>query len=56
MLHLSNCTVSDLSLPVYTGGASVLFMGRPGVGITTAICELSRLMATDVPAHLTQCK
>jgi stage III sporulation protein SpoIIIAA len=37
------------SSAVYTtGGASVLFMGRPGVGKTTAIRELSRLMADDL--------
>jgi hypothetical protein len=41
-------TFSCLASAVKPGGASVLFMGRPGVGKTTAIRELSRLMADDL--------
>ncbi|WIA34853.1 hypothetical protein OEZ86_013151 [Tetradesmus obliquus] len=43
-IHGSAGLVADL----IAGGASVLFMGRPGVGKTTAIRELSRLMADDL--------
>jgi stage III sporulation protein SpoIIIAA len=48
-LTLSLFAVAFCTSAVYTtGGASVLFMGRPGVGKTTAIRELSRLMADDL--------
>jgi stage III sporulation protein SpoIIIAA len=43
-IHGSAGLVADL----VAGGASVLFMGRPGVGKTTAIRELSRLLADDL--------
>ncbi|KAF6260855.1 hypothetical protein COO60DRAFT_1294161 [Scenedesmus sp. NREL 46B-D3] len=39
---------AGLVADLIAGGASVLFMGRPGVGKTTAIRELSRLMADDL--------
>lgn len=43
-IHGSAALVADL----IAGGASVLFMGRPGVGKTTAIRELSRMLADDL--------
>eukprot|EP00879_Flechtneria_rotunda_P010046 GHRR01010504.1.p1 GENE.GHRR01010504.1~~GHRR01010504.1.p1 ORF type:complete len:561 (+),score=231.07 GHRR01010504.1:1227-2909(+) len=43
-IHGSAGLVADL----VAGGASVLFMGRPGVGKTTAIRELSRLLADEL--------
>lgn len=39
---------ADLVADLVSGGASVLFLGRPGVGKTTAIRELSRTMAGDL--------
>eukprot|EP00775_Hariotina_reticulata_P010826 gene10824-10983_t len=43
-IHGSAGLVADL----VASGASLLFMGRPGVGKTTAIRELSRLLADDL--------
>ncbi|KAF8054898.1 ycf45 [Scenedesmus sp. PABB004] len=43
-IHGSAALVADL----VGSGASVLFMGRPGVGKTTAIRELSRLLAEEL--------
>lgn len=42
------CCSAGLVADLVSGGASVLFMGRPGVGKTTAIRELSRLLADDL--------
>ena len=39
---------ADLVLDLLRGGSSVLLLGRPGVGKTTAIREIARVLSSAV--------
>lgn len=39
---------AELVRDIVTSGASVLLLGRPGVGKTTAIREISRMLSDEV--------